>query len=181
MLFSVSRSFMPSYRRCPFRLKASVQELENNIQRYRSSLAMHDTFLAHCKPLWRLSSMRYFHSYAVHPILRSSRSFFAVSTSRFLIAVVRARNKMQRGMWLVERSFPDKPKVVTRHSGVSYACLLVPVVRHSPPRAGARALGKGRLTSVLLATATRFPVPTWVSFATETTCPSSLGSRVHGP
>ena len=46
---------------------------------------------------------------------------------------------MQRGTWLVERRFSDKPKVVTRHSGVSYACLLVPVVRHSPtPRQGKR-------------------------------------------
>ena len=51
---------------------------------------------------------------------------------------------MQRGTWLVERRFSDKPKVVTRHSGVSYACLLVPVVRHPPPRVRASALGKGR-------------------------------------
>ena len=50
---------------------------------------------------------------------------------------------MQRGMWLVKRSFPDKPKVVTRHSGVSYACLPVPVVRHSPLHASTSALGKG--------------------------------------
>ena len=44
---------------------------------------------------------------------------------------------MQRGTWLVVRCFSDKPKVVTRHSGVSYACLL-------PPRARTSALGKGR-------------------------------------
>ena len=50
---------------------------------------------------------------------------------------------MQRGMWLVERCCCDKPKVVTSHSRVSYACLLVPVVKHFPPRAGAGALGKG--------------------------------------
>ena len=56
---------------------------------------------------------------------------------------------MQRGTWLVERCFSDKPKVVTSHSGMSYVCLLIPVVRHSPPHAGARALGKGRLTIVL--------------------------------
>ena len=55
---------------------------------------------------------------------------------------------MQRGTWLVERCFCDKPKVVTIHLGVSYACLLVPVVKHLPPRAGAGALGKGRLTRV---------------------------------
>ena len=51
---------------------------------------------------------------------------------------------MQRGTWLVERRFSDKSKDVTRHSGVSYACLPVPVVRHSPPRARASALCKGR-------------------------------------
>ena len=55
---------------------------------------------------------------------------------------------MQRGTWLVERCFCDKPKVVTSHSGVSYACLLVPVVKHLPPRAGAGALGKGKLMRV---------------------------------
>ena len=47
------------------------------------------------------------------------------------------------GTWLVMRCFSDKPRVLTRHSGVSYACLLVPVVKHLPPRAGAAALGKG--------------------------------------
>ena len=80
------------------------------------------------------------------PHLRSvsGSPLFAVSTSHFLSGVVRARNKMQRGTWLVERRCPDKPKVVTRHSGVSYACLLVPVVRHSPHRGRASALGKGR-------------------------------------
>ena len=35
---------------------------------------------------------------------------------------------MQHGTWLVVRCFSDKPRVLTRHSGVSYACLLVPVV-----------------------------------------------------
>ena len=44
---------------------------------------------------------------------------------------------MQRGTWLVERRSSDKPKVVTRHSGVSYARLLITVVRHLPPRARA--------------------------------------------
>ena len=51
---------------------------------------------------------------------------------------------MKRGTWLVERRSSDKPKVVTRHSGVSYACLLITVVRHLPPRARASALGEGR-------------------------------------
>ena len=74
------------------------------------------------------------------PVPNTSR----FSTSHILSGVVRARNKMQRGTWLVVRCFSDKPKVVTRHSGVSYACLLVPVVRHSPPRARTSALGKGR-------------------------------------
>ena len=40
MLFSVCRSFMPGCQRCHFRLKASVQWLENNIRRYRNSLAI---------------------------------------------------------------------------------------------------------------------------------------------
>ena len=76
------------------------------------------------------------------PHLRSESDspHFAVSTSHILSGVVRARNQMQRGTWLVERRFSDKPKVVTRHSGVSYSCLLVPVVRHSPPRTRASAL-----------------------------------------
>ena len=145
MLFSVSRSFMPGCQRCQFRLRASVQELENNIQRYRNSLAMHDTFLAHCKLLL-------FH--AVFPLLCSlpDSPFFAVSTSHFLSGVVRVRNKMQFGMWLVEHSFPDKPKVVTRHSGVSNASLPVPMMRHLPLHA-----------------------------ITSRDCPSSLGTRVHGP
>ena len=44
---------------------------------------------------------------------------------------------MQRGMWLVEPCCCDKPKVVTSHSRVSYACLLVPVVKHfAIPRRG---------------------------------------------
>ena len=64
---------------------------------------------------------------------------FAVSTTHILSGVVRTGNKMQHGTWLVERRFSDKPNVVTRHSGVSCACLLVPVVRHSPtPRQGKR-------------------------------------------
>ena len=63
---------------------------------------------------------------------------------------------MQRGMWLVERRFPDKPKVVTRHSGVSYAYLPVPVVRHSPLHASTSALGKG--LSELLGNASSWPL-----------------------
>ena len=66
------------------------------------------------------------------PVLRS----FVLS---LFSGVVRARNKMQRGAWFVERCFCDNPKVVTSHSGVSYACPLVPVVKHF----GAGALGKG--------------------------------------
>ena len=61
--------------------------------------------------------------------------------SHILSGVVRARNKML-GTWLVMRCFSDKPRALTRHSGVSYACLLVPVV-HLPLRAEAGALGKG--------------------------------------
>ena len=45
------------------------------------------------------------------------------------------------GLW--NASFPDKPKVVTRHSGVSNACLPVPMVRHSPLHASTSASGKG--------------------------------------
>ena len=156
MLFSVSRSFMPGCQRCPFRLKASVQELENNIQRYREQPCNARYFS--CTLQAPTLPCGFFHSYAVYPIpvLRG----FNLSS-----AVVRARNKMQRGMWLVERSFPDKPKVVTRHSGVSYARLPVRMMRHSPLHASTSALGKGlsQPTSVLLANATRFPVPTRVS------------------
>ena len=47
------------------------------------------------------------------------------------------------GTWLVMRCVSDKPRVLTRHSGVTCACLLVPVVKHLPPRAEAGALGKG--------------------------------------
>ena len=67
------------------------------------------------------------------PHLRSESDspHFAVSTSHILSGVVRARNKMQRGTWLVERHFSDKPKVVTRHSGVSYSCLLVPHLKQT--------------------------------------------------
>ena len=50
---------------------------------------------------------------------------------------------MLLGTWLVEHRFSDKPKVVTRHSGVSYSCLPVPMVRHSPLHASTSALGKG--------------------------------------
>ena len=109
----------------------------------------------------------------------SGSPHFTVSTSHILSGVVRARNKMQRGTWLVESRFSDKPKVVTKHSGVSYACFLVPVVRHSPPGARASALDKGRChlhvsaelhTRVLLATTARFlvslTVPTRVLLAT---------------
>ena len=58
---------------------------------------------------------------------------------------------MRRGTWLVERCFCDKPKVVTSHSGVSYACLPVPVVRRLPtPRQGKRLRqGEGRLLDAL--------------------------------
>ena len=42
------------------------------------------------------------------------------------------QEQIQRGTWLVERRFSDMRRVVTKHSGVSYACLLVPVVRRSP-------------------------------------------------
>ena len=42
------------------------------------------------------------------------------------------QEQIHRGTWLVERRSFHKPRVVTRHSGVSYACLLVPVVRRSP-------------------------------------------------
>ena len=129
-------TFMQGCQRCHFRLIESVQGLENNIRRYRNSLAMHVAFLAHCKLLP-------FHAAFPHMRCLSDSPYFAASTSHFLSGVVRARNKMQRGMWLVERSSLDKPKVVTRHSGVSCACLLVPVVRHSPLHASASALGKG--------------------------------------
>ena len=50
---------------------------------------------------------------------------------------------MQHGKWLVVRCFSDKPRVLTSHSGVSCACLLVPVVKHFPRRARAGASGKG--------------------------------------
>ena len=50
----------------------------------------------------------------------------------FLSGVVRARNKVQCGAWLVERRFSDKPRVVIRHLGLSCASLLVPVERRSP-------------------------------------------------
>ena len=51
--------------------------------------------------------------------------------------------KMLLGTWLVEHRFSVKPKVVTTHSGVSYSCLPVPMVRHSPLHASTSALGKG--------------------------------------
>ena len=109
---------MPGYQRCHLRLKTSVQGLENNVPRHRDSLAMQDAFLAHYKLLLLHTTFPSLRSFSDSP-------YFAVSTSHFLSDVVRTRN--------VELRFPDRPKIVTRHSGVSYACLLVPVVRHSPP------------------------------------------------
>ena len=61
-----------------------------------------------------------------------SNNEVSVSTSHIQSRVVNVRNKVQCGTWLVERHFSDKPKVVIRYLGLSYASLLVPVGRRSP-------------------------------------------------
>ena len=85
---------MPGFHRCHLRLKASVQELENTIRRYRNSLALHVAFLAHCKLLL-------FHAVFPLPWSLSDSPYFAVSTSHFQNGVLKARNKMQCGMWVM--------------------------------------------------------------------------------
>ena len=141
MFLSVCRSFMPGCQRCHLRLKASVQGLENNIRRYRDSLAMHDAFLAQCKLLL-------FHTAIPHLRSVSDSPFFAVSSSHFPSGVVRARNKMQRGTWwnvvsLTSRKLLPDTRSVLR---VSSCCTGETL---ATPRQG-KCLWQRRLTRVLL-------------------------------
>ena len=104
--FVIFRRCFPQYadRSCQDVSVVTSEGLENNMRRYKNSLAMHDAFLARCKLLL-------FHTANPHLRSVSDSLHFAVTTSHILSGVVRAREKTQRGTWFVERCFSDKPKV----------------------------------------------------------------------
>ena len=107
------------------RLNAPVQGLEDNILRYTNSFVL---FLCITSPY---SSMAERQWHFQHQRRETDLPRSTISTSHIQNGVVRITNEVRRGSWPVERRSLTRRVFVVRHLGVSYASLLVTVVRRS--------------------------------------------------